>query len=119
MKIRNDLENSSLKYYISECKKQNIEYFELKARDLLDREKSDMISQASISLLFKQLNMTKEDILKKYPNYVSQQKSSEPQTSVSANQKFKPPGVNETAIPEAIPLIVSEKEIPIAPQTSS
>lgn len=119
MKIRNDLENSSLKYYISECKKQNIQYFELKARDLLEREKSDMISQASISLLFKQLNMTKEDILKKYPNYVSQQKSSEPQTSVSANQKFKPPGANEAAIPEAIPLNVSEKEIPIAPQTSS
>lgn len=85
MKVRSEIEQSSLKYYVNECQKQNQEYFELKARDLLSREKTDMISQASISLLFKQLNMKKEDILNKYPNYVSQQKSSDPQPSVSAN----------------------------------
>jgi hypothetical protein len=51
------------------------------------------VSKASADLLFKELKVTKEEILKKYPNYVSQQKSTEVQphtTSVSANQKFKP-----------------------------
>ena len=65
----------------------------MKARELLSREGTDSVSKASADLLFKDLKITKEEILKKYPNYVSQQKSSEsqPQTSsVSGNQKFKP-----------------------------
>ena len=100
LKLRKDLESASLNHYIAECKKQNHEYFELKARELLSREKTDIVSQASANLLFKQLKITKEDILKKYPNYISQQKtSSETQppasTSVSANQKFKPLSQNE------------------------
>lgn len=59
----------------------------------MSREGSDSVSKASADLLFKDLKITKEEILKKYPNYVSQQKQSETQplsTSVSANQKFKP-----------------------------
>lgn len=65
----------------------------MKARELLSREGTDSVSKASADLLFKDLKVTKEEILKKYPNYVSQQKSNEaqPQTSsVSGNQKFKP-----------------------------
>jgi len=61
-----------LEYYIKAAKKQNIEYFELKARELMARSESDMVSHASACLLFKQLNVTKEELLKKYPNYVPQ-----------------------------------------------
>jgi hypothetical protein len=52
-KIRRELEQASLEYYIKEAKKQNHKYFELKARDLLSREANDKVSQASASLLFK------------------------------------------------------------------
>lgn len=44
LKLRKDLESASLNHYISECKKQNHEYFELKARELLSREKTDIVS---------------------------------------------------------------------------
>lgn len=47
--------------------------------------------------------MTKEDILKKYPNYISQQKPQDSQptsTSVSANQKFKPVNASDSQNPE-------------------
>lgn len=93
-KIRKELEQQSLEHYIKETQKQNHEYFELKARELLSREKTDIVSQASANLLFKQLNVTKEEVLKKYPNYVSQKhlETGIPHnsTSISANQKFKP-----------------------------
>ena len=60
----------------------------------MSREKGDIVSQASANLLFKQLQVTREEVLRKYPNYIGQ-KSSEQNiphnaTSVSANQKFKP-----------------------------
>ena len=41
-----------MQHYIREAKKQNEEYFQLKARELLAREKSDLVSQASANLLF-------------------------------------------------------------------
>ena len=73
LRLRKEIEQASLDHYIKEAKKQNHEYFELKARELLSREKTDIVSQASANLLFKQLKVTKEEVLKKYPNYVSQQ----------------------------------------------
>ena len=69
--IRKELEKQSLEHYIGETEKQNKEYFELKARELLSREETDMVSQASANLLFKQLNVSKDEVLKKYPNYIS------------------------------------------------
>ena len=73
LRLRKEIEQASLDHYIKEAKKQNHEYFELKARELLSREKTDIVSQASANLLFKQLKVTKEEVLKKYPNYVCQQ----------------------------------------------
>ncbi len=43
-KIRREIEQQSLNHYIAEAKKQNHEYFELKARELLSREKTDIVS---------------------------------------------------------------------------
>jgi hypothetical protein len=61
--------------------------------------------------LFKQLKVTKEEILKKYPNYVSQQKPAEPaSTSVSANQKFKPVQPEQLNNPESPNTDGSNKE---------
>lgn len=54
-KIRKECEETTLEHYTQEAQKQNKEYFELKARDLMSREKGDIVSQASANLLFKQL----------------------------------------------------------------
>jgi hypothetical protein len=43
-KIRRELEQASLEYYVKEAKNQNHEYFELKARELLARESKDKVS---------------------------------------------------------------------------
>jgi hypothetical protein len=41
--IRACIEQQSLRYYIEEAKRQNKEYFEMKARDLISKEKNDMV----------------------------------------------------------------------------
>lgn len=48
--IRKNIETQSLSRYITEAKKQNEDYFELKARELLSRD--DKVSKASAELLF-------------------------------------------------------------------
>ena len=50
LNIRKLIEQNSLQTYIVEAKKQNEEYFELKARELLSRD--DKVSKASAKLLF-------------------------------------------------------------------
>ena len=65
--IRACIEQQSLRYYIEEAKRQNKEYFEMKARDLISKEKDDMVAAVQASLLFQSLNMTREEILAKYP----------------------------------------------------
>ena len=42
--IRACIEQQSLRYYVEECKRQNKEYFEMKARDLISKEKEDMVA---------------------------------------------------------------------------
>lgn len=51
--------------YIDEVAKQNKEYFEAKARDLLEKRKHDAVSLASANLLFKSLNMNMDLYLQK------------------------------------------------------
>ena len=65
--IRACIEQQSLRYYIEEAKRQNKEYFEMKARDLISKEKDDMVAAVQANLLFQSLNMTREEILDKYP----------------------------------------------------
>ena len=65
--IRACIEQQSLRYYIEEAKRQNKEYFEMKARDLISKEKDDMVAAVQANLLFQSLNMTREEILEKYP----------------------------------------------------
>ena len=65
--IRACIENQSLRYYIEECKRQNKEYFEMKARDLISKEKDDMVAAVQANLLFQSLGTTREEILAKYP----------------------------------------------------
>lgn len=62
------IEQQSLCYYIEEAKRINKEYFELKARDLISKEKDDMVASVQANLLFQSLGMTREEILAKYPN---------------------------------------------------
>lgn len=70
--IRDSIEQESLKKYIDAASKQNEEYFELKALELLSRD--DKVSKASNELLFQQLTVTPQDILQKYPDYKAQAK---------------------------------------------
>ncbi len=65
--IRACIEQQSLRYYVEECKRQNKEYFEMKARDLIAKEKEDMVAAVQANLLFQSLGMTREEILDKYP----------------------------------------------------
>lgn len=39
----------------------------MKARDLISKEKDDMVAAVQANLLFQSLNMTREEILAKYP----------------------------------------------------
>ena len=50
--IRACIEQQSLRHYIAEVKRQNKEYFEIKARDLIGKEKDDMVACAQANLLF-------------------------------------------------------------------
>lgn len=70
--LMKDIEHQSLQYYIKEATKQNQDYFSKKARYLLAKaqaNKNDIVSQASANLLFKNLNISKEEILAKYPDF--------------------------------------------------
>lgn len=73
--IRACIEQQSLRYYIEECKRQNKEYFEMKARDLIAKEKDDMVASVQASLLFSSIGTTREEILAKYPLNVYNSKS--------------------------------------------
>ena len=65
--IRACIEAQSLRYYIEEAQQQNKQFFQLKARELIEREKDDMVAAAQANLLFQKLHMTREQILAKYP----------------------------------------------------
>lgn len=60
-----ELENQLLKKYIEDVEKQNKEYFEAKARDLLEMRKHDAVSLATANLLFKSLNINMEQYILK------------------------------------------------------
>lgn len=60
MHSKSELESSLLKKYIDEVEKQNKEYFEAKARDLIEMRKHDAVSLATANLLFKSLNINME-----------------------------------------------------------
>ena len=65
--IRACIESQSLRYYIEEAQNQNKQFFQMKARELIEREKDDMVAAAQANLLFQKLHMTREQILQKYP----------------------------------------------------
>lgn len=58
-----DLETTLLNKYIEEVERQNKEYFEAKARDLLEMRKHDSVSLATANLLFKSLNINMEQYI--------------------------------------------------------
>ena len=75
LKLRDDLEEKSLRFYVREVENQNKTYFELKARELLERQKTDLVSQAAANLLFKALSVSRDEILLKYKDYKLPQQS--------------------------------------------
>jgi len=58
--MREELLNSLLNKYIDEVERQNKDYFETKARELLDMRKQDPLSLIMANLLFKSLNISME-----------------------------------------------------------
>lgn len=50
--IRACIEKQSLHYYIDEADNQNKTFFQLKARELIEREKQDCVAAAQTNLLF-------------------------------------------------------------------
>ena len=69
-----DSENQLVKKYIEEVENQNKEYFEQKARDLLEMRKHDPVSLATANLLFKSLNINMEQYILKLQKLNNQQK---------------------------------------------
>jgi hypothetical protein len=63
--MREELLNSLLKKYIEEVERQNKEYFETKARELLEMRKQDPLSLIMANLLFKSLNISMEQYIQK------------------------------------------------------
>ena len=62
---KEELLNNLLKRYIDDVEKQNKEYFEAKARDLLEMRKHDPLSLIMANLLFKSLNINMDQYLAK------------------------------------------------------
>ncbi len=60
LQIKTEIETHLLKKYMEEVEKQNKDYFEAKARDLLEMRKHDAVSLATANLLFKSLNINME-----------------------------------------------------------
>ena len=60
---RHEVESSLLETYINDVDKQSKEYFEAKARDLLEMRKHDAVSLATANLLFKSLNINMEQYI--------------------------------------------------------
>jgi predicted transcriptional regulator len=58
--MREELLNSLLNKYIDEVERQNKDYFETKARELLDMRKQDPLSLIMANLLIKSLNISME-----------------------------------------------------------
>lgn len=63
--LKHEIEEALLNKYIDEVTKQNKEYFEAKAKDLLEKRKHDQVSFASANLLFKSLNLNIDSYLTK------------------------------------------------------
>lgn len=62
---KEEMSNQLLKKYIDDVEKQNKEYFEAKARDLLEMRKHDPVSLIMANLLFKSLNINMDQYLLK------------------------------------------------------
>lgn len=63
--MREDLLANLLKKYIDEVERQNKDYFESKARELLEMRKQDPVSLIMANLLFKSLNISIEQYILK------------------------------------------------------
>ena len=63
--MREELLNSLLNKYIDDVEKQNKDYFEAKARDLLEMRKQDPLSLIMANLLFKSLNISMDQYIAK------------------------------------------------------
>jgi hypothetical protein len=63
LKAYEDIERTILQEKIQIVHKQNQQYYEVKAMDLLEKRKIDPLSLASANLLFKSLNMEIEKFL--------------------------------------------------------
>lgn len=61
--IKEEIHSALLNRYIDDVEKQNKEYFEAKARDLLEMRKHDPVSLIMANLLFKSLNINMEQYL--------------------------------------------------------
>lgn len=62
-KLVDEIERDLMNEKINNVKSQNKNYFENKAKELLERRKEDNLSLAAANLLFKSLNMKMENYL--------------------------------------------------------
>ena len=69
----------------------------MKARDLISKEKDDMVAAVQANLLFQSLNMTREEILDKYPTnqHNKTETMDEDQCTVDDKSHVQPSTVNE------------------------
>ena len=87
LQAKSEIEIQLLKKYIEEVEKQNKEYFEAKARDLLEMRKHDAVSLATANLLFKSLNINMEQYIQKLQKLNAQQKKPEKDEIITQNNK--------------------------------
>ena len=65
--VKHEIEETLLNTYCDEVDQQNKDYFEAKARDLMDKRKHDSVSMATANLLFKSLNINMDTYMNKQP----------------------------------------------------
>lgn len=61
-------------------------FFQLKARELIEREKEDKVARAQADLLFQKLRTTREEILIKYPEVQITEEMEEENIRVNKNK---------------------------------
>lgn len=96
-----------LEQHYQNAEEQNKEYFEQKAKELLERRRHDPVSLASANLLFKSLNMDMETYLRKMRSKDPEQPKQQPKETNFQEPKevreFKTPSKPEEK-PQASPL---------------
>ena len=87
--IYNQIRQDSLAYYVEEVKKQNKNYFSMKIRDLLERQKmgNDIVATIKAKFILKNLSVNPQEYIENYEQLSEKFKIAEQQECSDKKEK--------------------------------